>query len=216
MRCRLFHPPSPAIRPAIFRARAPALALALGLAFFAAPGCGGNSSSGVTSAGSAATNTSTGTQTAVPSSDSGQTQTVPGEPPAPYGAGSTAPQSVGELVDGLQLSDIRWSDHGSYFRVVFEMGNPGGVMTQVPHADASMTADHKQVRVVLGGIRSLGGSANVTAKSLSVGDSVVTAITRVPSGDDQAMIYNIDLSKATTYSLSGLSSPGRIVVDITK
>ena len=176
-------------------------------------GCGG-SSGDTTSAGSQAV---TDSQNKTQGVTNGVTQnvTVP-EAPAPYSTASTAPQSVGEPVDGLQLSDIRWADHGAYFRIVFEMAIPGSDLARVPRADASMTPDHKQVKVILSGIRSLGSSANVTASSLNVGDSVVTSMTRVPSGDDQAIIYDIDLSKATSYSLAGLDSPGRIVVDITK
>lgn len=198
----------------------PALALSIMLAaaVFMQLGCGDNSPSDVTTAGGPGLATAALTTGASTSrTDTGSTQTVTGEQPAPYGAGTTSPQSVGSLLDGLQLSDIRWSDHGGYFRIVFEMSSTDGKpVTEVPHADASLSADGKQVRVVLGGIRGLGNDANVSATSLSVGDTVVTSMERIPSGDDQALIYNINLAKASTYSLAGLDSPGRIVVDITK
>ena len=200
------------------RRKIPPVLLSLLVLIAASPyisGCG-SSSSDSTAAGSAqATLATDSTKTQGATIGSNQEVTVP-EPPAPAETGSAAPQSVGQIVDGLQLSDIRWADHGTYFRIVFEIANPAGDLAQVPRADATMSADHKQVNVVLSGIRSLGSGANVTAKSLNVGDSVVKTVTRVPSGDDQAMIYEIDLSKATVYSLSGLASPGRIIVDITK
>lgn len=212
-------------KPAGFLLPSMALSLTSILAFslmFAAAllvqsGCG-SSSSDVTSAGvsSSATEAVT-TPAATTRTDMVSTQTVTVEQPASFGTGSAAPQTVGTLIDGLQLSDIRWSDHGDYFRIVFEMTTTDGKqVTEVPHANATMSADGKQVSVILGGIRGLGNNADVTTANLSVGDAVVVSMQRVPSGDDQALIYNINLAKASTYTLSGLDSPGRIVVDITK
>jgi len=174
--------------------------------------CGSDTSSGTTSIPETATGL---TPTPFPVPGEGEPQPV--EQPNPYGAGSTASQSVGMLIDGLELRDIRWSDHGTYFRVVFEMGTPEGTLiTQVPHADATMSPDGKQVKVVLGGIRSISDASNVTSTSLDIGDTEVTTIKRLPAQDDQALIYTIDLAKPSTYALAGLGSPGRIVIDITK
>jgi hypothetical protein len=92
----------------------------------------------------------------------------------------------------------------------------GRPVLQVPHAETSLTNYDKQLRVVLGGIRSLGNAANVQASELTVGDSMVTDIKRLPERDDQALVYVINLSRPTTYSLAGLGSPGRIVIDIIK
>lgn len=153
-------------------------------------------------------------QTAVAAPESSQ---PPPEQTTPYGRGSKYAQSVGTLVDGLQLKEIRWADHGSYFRIVFEMATlDGKPVLQVPHAETSLTNYDKQLRVVLGGIRSLGDAANVQASELTVGDSMVTDIKRLPERDDQALVYIVNLSRPTTYSLAGLGSPGRIVIDIMK
>jgi len=178
-------------------------------------GCSDESSTTVNSGATGATTTPA--ETPIPYITPEPTQTVPEEQVSPYGAGLTGNQSVGTLIDGLQLRDIRWSDHGSYYRIVFEMGTPeGDLVLQVPHADASMSADGKQIKVILGGIRSIGSSANVTSSSLEPGDLVVKTITRLPEGDDQALVYSIELASPATYSLAGLGSPGRIVLDITK
>lgn len=178
-------------------------------------GCSDESSTTVNSGATGATTTPA--ETPIPYITPEPTQTVPEEQVSPYGAGLTGNQSVGTLIDGLQLRDIRWSDHGSYYRIVFEMGTPeGDLVLQVPHADASMSADGKQIKVILGGIRSIGSSANVTSSSLEPGDPVVKTITRLPEGDDQALVYSIELASPATYSLAGLGSPGRIVLDITK
>lgn len=180
-------------------------------------GCEDESATTVNSAGAGATISTSPTETPVPFVSQDPAQTVPEEQPLPYGAGLTGTQSVGTLVDGLQLRDIRWSDHGSYYRIVFEMGTPeGDLVLQVPHADASMSADGKQIKVILGGIRSIGSTVNVTSSALEPGDPVVLAIKRLPEGDDQALVYSIELASPSTYSLAGLGSPGRIVVDITK
>lgn len=135
----------------------------------------------------------------------------------PFVQGSTEAQSVGTTIDGLQLKDIRWADHGSYLRLVFEMATlDGQPVLQVPHAEASMEPGNKQIKLVLGGIRSLGASANVSASEVSVGDDLVLALRRVPSYDDQALVYLIDLARPSSYSLLGLGSPGRIVIDVAK
>lgn len=147
---------------------------------------------------------------------------APGQPaaeeqPSPYGPESDSNQVVGVLVDGLQLTNIRWGDHDAYFRVVFEMGTAEGEpVLQVPHAETSLSQDGKTIKVILGGIRSIGNSPNVTSGELIVGDSLVTSIKRIPSMDDQAMIYEIVMSRPATYALAGLGSPGRVVIDITK
>lgn len=161
--------------------------------------------------------TSTAAETPVSFVTPDPTQTVPDEQVLPYGVGLTGSQSVGTLVDGLQLREIRRSDHGSYYRIVFEMGTPeGDQILQVPHADASMSADGKRITVILGGIRSIGSSESVTSASLEPGDPFIKTIERLPAADDQALVYSIELESPTTYSLAGLGSPGRIVVDITK
>jgi len=147
---------------------------------------------------------------------------APGQPPveaqeetSPYGAGSTTPQAVGTLIDGLQLKNIRWSDHGNYYRIVFEMATPDGKpVLQVPHAEASINGP--SLRVVLGGIRSLGDSPSVTSRENIIGDTMVKSIRRTTESDDQALVYEISLSQPTTYSLAGLGSPGRIIIDINK
>ncbi len=180
-------------------------------AFLFLAGCGGGGAASV-----ASTKSIPGSQKPLPSPQP-QGQSQPQEQPGPYGRFSRSSQSVGMLIDGLQLKDIRWADHGSFFRVVFEMATPGGrPLLQVPHAQASLSADGRQVKVVLGGIRSLGSSANVEATQLRTGDSLVTAIDRLPAKDDQSLIYGFNLSRPSTYSLAGLGSPGRIVIDISK
>lgn len=182
-----------------------------------ASGCDDEPSTTSVPTAAGVTAATTPVETPVPYNAPEPDQTVPEEQPSPYGAGLTGSQSVGTFIDGMQLRDIRWSDHGSYFRIVFEMGTPeGDLILQVPHADATMSADGKQIKVVLGGIRSIGSNQSVTSTSLDPGDSFVTSIERLLEGDDQALVYSIELASPATYSLAGLGSPGRIVVDITK
>jgi len=69
---------------------------------------------------------------------------------------------------------------------------------------------------VLGGIRSISDSPSVTAREIPVGDTTVTSIRRTAESDDQALVYEISLAKPATFSLAGLGSPGRIIIDINK
>lgn len=156
-------------------------------------------------------------QTPVPAQDLQSTGQTATEQESPYGSGLTSPQTVGTILDGVQLLDVRWADHGSYFRIVFDMGTSEGVpMLQIPHAEASLEEDGTQLRVLLGGIRSISDKANAQASELSVGNDLVTSIRRIPSQDDQALLYVVDLSRPATYALAGVGSPGRIVIDIMK
>lgn len=186
----------------------------LGLAIFILPlastGCSGEE------AGTGETGTPTlQTPVAAP-------EPSPGTPPAteqesPYGTGLTTEQTVGTIFDGVQLLDVRWADHGSYFRIVFDMGTAEGEpMLQPPHADASLEENGTQLRVLLGGIRSISDNPNAQSEEIPIENDLVTAVRRVPSGDDQALLYVVELSRPSTYALAGLGSPGRIVVDIIK
>ncbi len=143
--------------------------------------------------------------------------TNPAERPTPYGKTSNLSQSVGITIDGIQLKQIRWSDHGTFFRIVFDMATPDGQpLLQIPHAETSMAPDRKQIRVLIGGIRSVSSSPNVKAQKVQIGDSLVTSMTLVSAKDDQSRIYDINLSRPSSYALAGLGSPGRIVIDILK
>lgn len=145
------------------------------------------------------------------------TESEPVEQPAPYGAGSISDQTVGTIMDGLQLINVRWNDHGSYFRVVFDLGTADGEpVIEAPHAQAFMSDDGRTVTLVLGGIRAIGSNPNAAAGELPISDTLINSIKRVPSMDDQALVYAISLSQPATYSLAGVDSPGRIVVDIHK
>ncbi len=196
----------------LFRRRPSVILAVIAAGLMLLAGCGGGQAASATSTKSTAVSEK---PLPAPEPQPGQSQAQ--EQPAAYGPFSKSSQSVGMLIDGLQLKDIRWSDHGSFFRVVFEMATPDGKpLLQVPHAQAALSTDGKQVKVVLGGIRSIGSSANAKAKELKAGDSLVSTIDRLPESDDQALVYGINLSKASTYALAGLGSPGRIVIDIAK
>jgi len=181
-------------------------------------GCGEEDSTVTSGAGGTSTTVEpVPTQTAIPFTNPEPAAIQATEEAPPYGAGLTGSQSVGTLIDGLQLRDIRWSDHGTYFRIVFEMGTSDGqLILQPPHADSSMSPDQKQITVILGGIRSLGSNETVTAQGLDIGDSLVVRMDRLRAEDDQSLVYTIDLSQASTYSLAGLGSPGRIIIDVNK
>lgn len=180
---------------------------------FSTAGCGGDDVS---------TDTTATAGMLVPQQPIAAPEQQPGEPLAaeqesPYGSGLTTDQTVGAIIDGVQLLNVRWADHGSYFRIVFDMGtSEGEPMLQAPHAETSLEEDGKQLRVLLGGIRSISDNPNAQAEEITVDDQLVTSIRRVPYQDDQALLYIIDLSHPATYALAGLGSPGRIVIDIIK
>lgn len=191
------------------------VAAATGITALMFTGCG-NDSTAVTGA-TAPLATAPIAETPIPTQ-----KPLPGEPPAeeqpsPYGSGTSGSQVTGTLIDGLQLKDIRWSDHGTYFRIVFDMATPDGEpVLQSPRAEASMVSGGTQIRVILGGVRSISDSPNVTGSDVAIGDSLVVSLKRLPESDDQALVYAINLSRPSTYFLAGVGAPGRIVVDVMK
>jgi len=127
-------------------------------------------------------------------------------------------QTVGTRVDGLQIEDIRWWDHGSYFRIVFEMKDPQNRTPSVaPYTETLLETDGRIIDVTIKGVRSLSDKPNVKTVNLEVGNPLVTSIVRDTSvRDDQAFSYKIALPAQAKYSLSEESSPGRIIIDISK
>ena len=186
---------------------------ALLLAAAIASGCGTNSGgTGTTQTGSAAVTPAA--QTAPLPAPSGVKAE---EQAAPYGPGTNLSQSVGTTIDGLQLKDIRWSDHGSFFRIVFDLATPDGQpLLQIPRAHAVVSPDGKQIQVFLDGIRSVGPDPKLAAGELQISDSVVASIGTLPPKDDQSRAYGVNLTRPANYALAGLGSPGRIVVDVIK
>ena len=182
----------------------------LGLAI---AGCGGDEAVDTTDQATGASNI----REPLPLLDTPENPVTVAEQETPYGTGRTTPQTAGMTFDGLQLLDIRWADHGSFFRVVFDMGTADGeMMLETPHAECSPEEGGRQVRVLLGGVRSISDNPNAQATDLAIDDDLVVSVKRMSSQDDQAMLYAIDLSRPATYSLSSLGAPGRIVVDIRK
>lgn len=128
---------------------------------------------------------------------------------------SAGPQTAGELVDGLQLDDIRWGDHGDYYRIVFDLSRTGGeTVTEAPYAETIMSPDGKEIEITLGGIRGISGQPNAVAEDLPVDDPLVTSIERQLAMDDQALVYRIYLAESSTYVLGSLGHPGRVIIDI--
>ncbi len=184
--------------------------IVLGLAI---AGCGGDEAVDTTGQATGTSNI----QEPLPLTDTPENPVTVEEQETPYGTGRTTPQTAGMIFDGLQLLDVRWADHGSFFRVVFDLGTSDGeMMMQTPHAEGSLEEDGRQVRVLLGGVRSISDNPNAQATDLTIDNDLVVSIKRMPSQDDQALLYAIDLSRPATYSLNSLGFPGRIVVDIMK
>ena len=131
--------------------------------------------------------------------------------------GTVGAQTAGEAIDGLELNDIRWNDHGTYFRIVFDLVYAGvEQVQQAPHADAVMSSDQTTVDVTLGGIRGISERPAILVNEIDVGDTMVLSLERLPSYDDQALIYRIQLAAPATYTLSSLGEPGRVIIDIYK
>lgn len=140
---------------------------------------------------------------------------LPTEADGPVETGSTEPQTAGELIDGLRLDDIRWGEHETFYRVVFDLSTTSGEpVTQAPHVDAAITPDGTEIVVTLGGIRGISGQPNVMEQELEIGSANVQSIERLPSMDDQALLYSIKLKAPSSFILNSQGDPGQVIIDI--
>jgi len=127
-------------------------------------------------------------------------------------------QMIGEPADGLVLKVIKHSDHGTFYRFVFEIKKFDGSDSQViPSVEASYAMSAKTINILINGMRNnLAGPP--AGEVVNIEGSVVFSYVQTKSYDDQALTYTIslDVSKNPSYYLHSLTNPARIIVDIQK
>ncbi|MBZ9571789.1 hypothetical protein KJA15_00385 [Patescibacteria group bacterium] len=125
-------------------------------------------------------------------------------------------QTIGEPTDGLMLNAIRYSDHGAFYRFVFEIKKLDGSEAQaIPFTKAVLYASAKVIEVVINGMRNNLAGPSI-GKIVEIGDPVVFSYVQEKIYDDQTLQYSIALNKYSEYYLYALTNPVRIIIDIQK
>lgn len=139
------------------------------------------------------------------SSSASQSQSQPPASVAPSAAPiPAAPASIGTGGSGWTVQNIRVGDHGTYYRIVFDLG--GAAATGEPKVELTYP-DAKTLVVTITG-------ASPSAAPPAVGsNSIVTAIAP-GTGPAGTAVYRITLSKPATGKPLYLGNPLRLVVDV--
>lgn len=126
---------------------------------------------------------------------------------------STAPQqAVGTQQDGLVLLNVRAGKNVGFTRIVFDIARPGGAAATVPHARVWTEAG--AVIVAIDGIRQDAYGESVGSGEVAVNMGSVRAFYRIPVFDDASAAYGIAITPGAVATLSSVTSPARIIVDI--
>lgn len=126
---------------------------------------------------------------------------------------------------GFDVVDVRWSDHGDFYRIVFELrGHDGAVLDRVPicetyYPDGTATPeDMRRLGIRLVGFYDLLDEELMpTHATVSTGDDVVTEITNMGIfGATDTLHFWVSMSWPHKHRLHYLADPMRIILDISK
>lgn len=157
----------------------------------------------------------THTPTAPATSRTAQPNATPASPTTPRMTdipGVSPQQAIGTAQDGLVLLNVRVGKNEGFTRVVFDLAKQDGSAAPVPQTRLWREGD--TVVVAVGGVRddlfgqSLGGGEQ------AVNTGTVQSVYRIPIRDDSAAAYGIAVHGGATVTLSSLTSPTRVIVDI--
>lgn len=131
---------------------------------------------------------------------------------------SSEGQSIGSGgVPGLVITDVRWSDHADYYRIVFELHKSDG--TDVSSLPLTQTwydmAQNKLLIFVLGPEVSDPQLDNL-GEEVHLGDPKVTTIKRVAGGGSMETTFVISMSEPLPHYLHFVTGPLRVILDIEK
>ncbi len=139
----------------------------------------------------------------------------------------------GSTVSDLEVADIRWADHGDYFRIVFEFARSGGgEVTAVPnchtwYSGAPGDKEYHKIYITLEDIPTYRFDYAPFAADdtpVSLGDPLVETLQRVGTADTEPVFFLVTCSYSPAHP--GVSSrphrliyqthPMRIILDILK
>lgn len=142
------------------------------------------------------------------------TPTSPPRPPArmteiPTGAPR---QTIGTAQDGLVLLNVRVGKDPGFTRIVFDLAKQDGSAAPVPQTRLWREGD--TLVVAFGGVRNDVFGQSLGGGERAVNTGTVQSLYRIPVRDDAAAAYGISIHGGAKLTLSALTSPTRVIVDI--
>jgi hypothetical protein len=136
----------------------------------------------------------------------------------------------GEPLPDLEIDDIHWSDHGYYFRIVFELRRTGGGETAgVPNACTRYVGEDSLHRIVLTledvpTCRFDYEPFAAEDEPVSLGDPVVENLIRLGTADTEPVSFMVECTyspahpgiSSRPHRLLYSTSPLRVILDILK
>ncbi len=139
----------------------------------------------------------------------------------------------GDYIPDLEVTDIRWADHGEYFRIVFEFEHTdGSEVTEVPNCHTwypGAPGDERfyELNISLEDVIQyrFDYAPFVTAEiPLSLGDPLVETIERVSGADTEPVFFLVSCAfseahpgiSSRPHRLMYESDPMRVILDIRK
>ncbi len=123
----------------------------------------------------------------------------------------------GVPAEDLDVRRIRWHAHNGYERLVFDIYQYNGVLSEVPYIKATKTGvyqigrekvDALMIDGELSGYRAFSASMPTLSKS-----HIIQSIEILPE-DESHYLFTIHLKKAAHYKVFTLKNPARIIIDV--
>ncbi|GEM_PF-4571538 len=121
-------------------------------------------------------------------------------------------QVIGSAHDGLVLLNVRVGKNDGFTRIVFDLAKQDGSAAPVPQTRLWREGD--TVIIAFGGVRDDVFGQSLGDGEQAVNTGVVQSLYRIPVRDDTAAAYGIAVHGGTKTTLSVLTSPTRVIVDI--
>jgi len=129
---------------------------------------------------------------------------------------STNPQTIGTPAEGLKIIAVRYADHGSYYRFVFEVaGLDGSPATACPVTTAEWLPMAGGIKVTINGI----GATEVPpfpGESKNIGEPLVQSLDGLLVEGAQSASYMVALNREAGFYLHYVTGPVRIILDLNK
>lgn len=161
-----------------------------------------------------------------------ETRTGPTSPATPSDSatddsrvdGGDETYSFGPLQEGmgfpperLQVVDVRWADHGDYFRIVFDIREMDGSDSDyVPLFGVSYNPDHLSFAMHIDNVAINDPDFATLGDYVIIGDAVVESIAQVMGASSLEGTFSVRLNAPRGCRLSYVTGPLRLIVDIEK
>ncbi len=128
-------------------------------------------------------------------------------------------QSIGSGgVPGLVINDVRWSDHGDYYRIVFEIHRTDGTDTTTLPTTQSWygSADQRRLLIFFLGTDVSDSQFDELEEEVFLGDSRVTALRRQMGASTLETTFAVVTNEPSRHYLHYVTGPMRVILDIEK